>query len=504
LKILMSQFGNETNSFSIGRTTWETLVPNGWVKAEDVISQFKGTATYLGGALRAMEEDGVEPLPIDLATRGGNFGAGPLMAESCSTYAMDHITTQAKAHLGEFDGVFFAVHGGGCAENAPDLEAYSFQRMRDVIGDIPMMSSLDAHANMSHDMVRLSDGLFGIKTIPHMDCEAAGYAAAKNLIRKLRGETDPKMALRRLPRLVPPTIGCTFNTPGKEILEYTQKYKEDHNLLDVTFYYGFADADAPCSSCSVLVVADGYVPDKEADELAAQIWEMSTGFNCESLSPAQAIDLAETMVRDGYVVINEASDNPGGGCPGDGTHLLREMLRRNGEGYIMGPLTDPEAVAYIHANHRVGDRISIAIGGKVDPVNGEPIQLQDALVVNLSDGQLISASPINRGVRMSYGKSVRLRQGNVEMILVTDRFQTYDDRPFIMTGCDMTTYRIVGLKSMNHFKGYFQHTSDAIVCADPPGQCPTNLRLHDYQNVCRPILPLDDPDEVTYDGQWPK
>ena len=42
------------------------------------MSQFKGTATYIGGALRAIEEEGAEPLPVDLATRGGNFGAGPL------------------------------------------------------------------------------------------------------------------------------------------------------------------------------------------------------------------------------------------------------------------------------------------------------------------------------------------------------------------------------------------------------------------------------------------
>jgi len=504
MKILITQFGNETNSFSMGRTTWETLVPNGWVKAEDMISQFRGTASYLGGALRAMEEEGAEPLPIDLATRGGNFGAGPLMAAECSTYAMDHITDQVKEHMGEFDGVFFAVHGGGCAENAPDLEAYSLGRMRETIGEIPMMSSLDAHANMSDEMVQFSDGLFGIKTVPHIDCEEAGYRAAKNLIRKIRGEVNPKMALRRLPLLIPATNGCTLNYPGKDILEYNAQYCKDHGLLDVTFFYGFSAADAPCSSCSVLVVADGYTPDKEADELAAYVWERRHAFECESLTPAQAIDRAETLIKDGYVVINEASDNPGGGTPGDGTHLLREMLKRDGKGYIMGPLCDPGAAAYIHENHKVGDRISIKIGGKVDPVNGEPIQLDNALIVNLSDGKLVSAAPINRGVQMDYGKSVRLRQGNVEMIIVTDRFQTYDDRPFIMTGCDMTQYRIVGLKSMNHFKGYFQHTSDAIVCADPPGQCPINLKLYDYKNVYRPILPLDSDEEVNYDGSWPK
>lgn len=501
MKILITQFGNETNSFSPGRTTWETLAPQGWTRAADVVPLFRGTATYLGGALRAMEEAGAEPLPIDLATRGGNFGAGPLMTAACAAYAMDHITQQVKEHMGEFDGVFFAVHGAGCAEHAPDLEAYSFRRMREVIGSIPMMSSLDAHANVSDEMLALSDGLFGIKTVPHVDCEAAGYMAAKHLILKLQGRCEPKMALRRLPLLIPATNGRTLDGPGREILAFSERYRAEHGLLDATFFFGVSAADAPCSSCSVLAVADGYTPEREAGELAAFVWERRRGFDCESLSAAQALTRAEALCRDGYVVVNEASDNPGGGASGDGTHLLREMLKRDGRGYIMGPLYDPEAAAYIHARHRVGDRISLSVGGKSDPINGGPLQLRDAEVVNLSDGKLISAAPINCGAAMDYGKSVRLRQGNVELILVSVRFQTYDDRPFIMTGCDMSRYRVVGLKSMNHFRGYFRHTADAIVTADPPGQCPMDLKQYPYRQLCRPILPLDE--EVSYDGSWP-
>ena len=128
-------------------------------------------------------------------------------------------------------------------------------------------------------------------------------------------------------------------------------------------------------------------------------------------------------------------------------------------------------------------RIQIAVGGKTDPRGGEPVLLEDALVVNLSDGKLISAAPINRGVAMDYGKSFRLRQGNVELILVSDRFQTYDDRTFMMTGCDLSQAKVLGLKSMNHFRGYFQSRADAIVTADPPGQCPINLKLYKYKNI---------------------
>ena len=111
MKILLTQFGNETNSFSLGKTTFETLVPNGWVKGEDVLAQFKGTATYLGGALRAIEEEGAEALPVDLATRGGHFGAGPLMTAQCAEYVMDHITEEVKKHTGEFVENLFARFG---------------------------------------------------------------------------------------------------------------------------------------------------------------------------------------------------------------------------------------------------------------------------------------------------------------------------------------------------------------------------------------------------------
>jgi len=504
LRILICQFGNETNSFALGKTTWETLVPLGWVKKEDVFGQFEGTASYVGGAIRAIREAGAEPVPVDLATKGGNFGAGPTMTMECASYAMDHITEQVKENLSSIDGVFFAVHGGGSTEEEEDLEAYCFRRMREVIGDMPMMSSLDAHANMSHEMVALSDGLFGIKTVPHVDCEAAGYLAAKTLVATVRGEVKPRMALCRLPLLIPATTGFTLSGAGKEILDYTRRYREEHGLLDVTFFFGFSATDAPCSSCSVLAVADGYEPKEEAWEIANYVWQRRECFAGESLSCGEALDRAEKLVREGYVVINEASDNPGGGAPGDGTHLLREMLRRDGKGYVMGPICDPEVAGMIHRDYHVGDRITVSVGGKTDPRCGEPVLLEDALIVNLSDGRLISAAPINRGVAMNYGKSVRLRKGNVEVILVSDRFQTYDDRTFLMTGCDLSQARVLGLKSMNHFKGYFQHTADAIVTADPPGTCPIDLKLYPYQRVCRPILPLDDESQIEFTPDWGK
>ena len=141
--------------------------------------------------------------------------------------------------------------------------------------------------------------------------------------------------------------------------------------------------------------------------------------------------------------------------------------------------------------HQVGDKVDISLGGKTMALAGEPLEIKDAEIMNLCDGRFVFASPVNKGVAMSYGKSARLRKGNVEWIVVSIRYQTFDDRPYLMTGADMKDYRIVGLKSMNHFRGYFESRADAIITADTPGARPASLHLYPYQHLKRPIYPLD-------------
>lgn len=500
-RIALCQFGNETNTFAAGRMEIQNLCPEGWVSGGEVVERFAGTKTYLGGALRAITEAGDTPVGLDLLTMGGNFGAGPLMSAVCVQEALNHICAELAARKDEYDGVFFAVHGGGTAEGIDDLEGYTFQRVREVIGNKPMMSSLDLHGNITPEMLAGSDGLFGIKTVPHLDCYDAGLNAGAALCAHLAGKCTPRMALRRLPMLVTSSAGSTLTGTAKEVMDYVNFYKTEHNLLDATFFHGFSSTDRPCSSASVLVVADGYAPEAEASELAAWIWEKHAGFIAPSYSAAEAVDRALAMVKDGYVVINESSDNPGSGAPGDGTHLLREFLRRDLKRCIMGPMYDPVAAAVCH-NHKVGDKFSLELGGHKEPIAGEPLYFDEIELLSLADGKFVSAAPINFGVTMNYGPTARLRAGNVEIIVVSERFQVYDDRSFLMAGAKMEDYSIVGLKSMNHFRGYFGPIADGIIAADTPGLRPADLRSLNYQQVIRPIFPLDD--AVTYDGEWPK
>jgi microcystin degradation protein MlrC len=140
----------------------------------------------------------------------------------------------------------------------------------------------------------------------------------------------------------------------------------------------------------------------------------------------------------------------------------------------------------------VGDRISLLLGGKTGPLHGDPLYIEDAVIISLSDGEHISASPIDAGVPHSIGLSARVRTGNVEIIIGSKLTQTFDDRPFLTTGADVEQYRYVCLKSAHHFHAFFDSRAGEIIPCDTRGITSGNLSAFDYKYVIRPIYPLDE------------
>ena len=498
-RIAIFQLGYETNTFAEGFAEVADMGSGGFFPGSEVISTFAGKRAGISGILAALADKGATPVPMDMITRGGAYNAGPTLSRHCVETVLDHICAELAERADEYDGLCLAMHGAGFAEGYEDADSYYLRRIREVVGAKPITACLDLHGNISEEMISLADVYIGIKENPHTDFFEAGYLAAATLVDKLEGRCDPKMSLRRIPMLVPTANGSTLDGAGLAIKEYIRQYKEEHGLIDVAFFHSFPATDSRFTSCSVIAVADGYAPEKVAAEIAMHIWEMRHDFATDIYDAAQAIDAALTKVKDGYVVINEGTDNPGAGGPGAGTHLLREMIARDLPRSIMGPMKDPEAAAECH-RHSVGDRFHLELGGHTQAIYGEPLPLEVELLA-LCDGDFVCASPVHRGVTMHYGPSARVRCGNVEIIVVTNRFQTYDDRPFIMTGADMKDYSIVALKSSNHFRAYFRSTADAIVGASTPSAFPSDMSLLPFERLPRPIYPLDE--NVEYTGIWP-
>lgn len=485
MKIFVGRFGHEANTFSSELTDFKTFKDlSHWVRGEIIKEMFPGTPTFMGGILDIGNKYGVDMYPSSCCEC-----AAPTLSRQCVDDAMTEILEDLNNAKNGLDGICFMLHGAGVAEGIPDLESYVLRKFRAIVGDeMPICVPLDLHGNITQEMGQLAT-LFGIKHYPHVDCDKASMLAMETCVESIKRGASPKTAIVSIPLLISCAAGYTFAEPFVSIQKFFDEYKKENNLIDITLFHGFPFADTPFTSASVVVVAWDD-PQKHAEKLAEYVWERRSEFVAESLMPDQALDLAEAVKEPGYIVINELSDNPGAGTPGDGTHLLREMLKRNLPKSIYGYMYDQEAVEQI-CSHGIGDKVSFMLGGKVNSLHGEPVCIENAEILAMSNGEYISSSPMFTGVPFTIGKCARVKTGNVEIVIGSMLHQSFDDHPIRVTGADIEQYRYVGLKSAHHFRAYFEGRAAAIIPTDPPGLACCNFNQYEYKNVKRPIYPLD-------------
>ena len=491
MKIVFGCLNHEANSFASDPGTWERWFRTNFVAVGDELLQYRDKkGAHLAGMFAAAEEEGVELIPAIFGA-----GAAPVLTREALDRGVGIICDVIRKHP-DADGLCFCLHGAGIAEGIDDIETYTMRKMRETAGwRIPIAISCDLHANIKAEMLEEADaGVFGMKQYPHIDKFETGHLAMQTLIRKIRGQEDPVTAFCPLPRLIPCSVANTLRPPMKVFPDHMAEYCRTHGLIDVTFFNGFPYADTEYTGASVVVVGHrGQDVQAMANELGRWVWAHRHLTDIELLDAEAAWDKAEEAARlyGNYVLIHEASDNPGGGSPGDGTGMLREMLRRNEPGTIFGYIFDREILEKAKAAG-VGGHVSGLLGGKTGTLCGAPVPIENAEVLALSDGVGIYLTPNKVVQKVDYQGLARLRIGNSEVIVSgTCANQTYDDRPFALTSADIQDYRIVVIKSATHFRAWFQDRAKAIITANTPGTTTEDFSLFPYQKLRRPIYPLD-------------
>ena len=487
MRIGFGGMSHETNTFSSVPTTYE-MFPI--LEGQRCIDVNTGVRTYTGGLIDEANLLGIE---LVSACSTVTTPSGLITRHALETIR-DRIIFRLKELHAEkpLDAIALTLHGAGSADGYHDLEGEIIRAVREAFGpDMPIGVVLDLHGNITDTMVNYSDILIGVKGYPHVD----EYDRARDMLRHLYNMVStgekPAMRLIRMPWAFTPSKGMTISGPAHEIQQFMLKLeKEEENLLQASFFHGFPYADVAHAGVSISTLAkDQETADRTALEIAKFAWERREQFLAKSISAAEAFDKAlELGVRP--IVINESSDNPGGGAPGDGTHLLREMLRRNLPDTAFGFITDPE-VAKMAAEAGVGATISCLLGGKTDDKHGEPIELKDAYVKAISDGKHIKLSPMGKGSVMDMKLTALLKVGNVQIIVGSKANQTMDKGPFQMMGIDYEQMHILGLKSSQHFRGWWQDKAAAICPSDPPGIHCGDLEMFTHYNIDKTMYPFD-------------
>ncbi|MFD2445524.1 M81 family metallopeptidase [Bacillus sp. CGMCC 1.16607] len=485
MKILIGQVAHETNTFSNVPTTIDSFKLWDWEHGDAILQKNRGVRGFLGGLIDRAESLGHEVVPTFSAFA---YPTGIITLETFVRLKNELLDSIKSA--GEYDAICLSLHGAGVVETIDDFEGELLKSVREIVGyDTPLVVTLDLHANVTELMVKEANAIVGNNFYPHIDCYEIGQEAINLTIEIVNGNIHPTMHLLNLPLIIP--TSATSLSPAKEINELCWKWEGNEHVLDCTFYHGFPFTDIPQIGVSVLATTNNNpsLAKEAAETVAMEIWKLREEFTPKTLSPIEGINEA-LQSQQFPVVMNETSDNPGGGTPGDGTHLLRELIQQKVKKTCFGFIYDPEVVEVAH-KAGVGSTIDILLGGKTDHLHGEPIALK-AYVKCLTDGCFVYTNPIWRGRKENQGKSVRLQVDDIDIIVCSVKSQVLDDEIFKLHGINVTEYQIVALKSSTHFRACFENLSNKIITVDSPGLTTLDFTSFDYKRVNKPIYPLQD------------
>ena len=473
-RIAVGAFLHETNTFAPTKATYNDFVHGGGWPAmalgANVLKIMRNINSGLAGFVEQAEANGWEMLPTI----------------SCGASPSAHVTEDAFERIvkmmiegikaaGQLDAVYLDLHGAMVTEHLDDGEGEILARVRKVIGDdLPLVVSLDLHANVTPQMVEHADALIAYRTYPHIDMADTGRAAAKHLALLLNAKQKFAKAFRQLPFLIPISGQCTNDQPTKGIYQKLAAL-ESGAVPTLSFAPGFPAADFP--HCGPSVFAYGKTQadaDAAADAIMAIVAGHEDDFDGRIYTPDQgvrhAMELAARAKKP--IVIADTQDNPGAGGDSDTTGMLRALVRNDATRAAIGVIYDPQSAKAAHAAG-VGATITLALGGK-SGISGDAPYQETFIVEQLSDGQFVAPGPYYGGRDMDMGPSACLRIGGIRVVVSSHNAQLADQSMYRYVGIEPTEQAILVNKSSVHFRADFEPIAEKLLICAAPGAMPAD------------------------------
>lgn len=478
LRIAIAGFVQESVTFINIASTLETFQATESAGAA-VLERHRGANTPTAGFIDVCESEGCELVPLLYA---GAAAAGPTTDEAYEHYVSRIIDGLTSA--GQLDGVLLDLHGAMATPTRLDADAETLEKVRAAVGpDMPVMLALDYHANIDERTVELVQALFGYHYSPHTDMAETGKRTARCMMKTLRGEIKPVMAIRKPGVMVPSIFSATGLEPLKSIVDRSVALGEDSLVYrDVSVFAGFSYADVPNCGFSVVAVTDN---DQEAandvvDQFCEEIYNLRREVNHPELLFSVESGIAEAQrikaVEKKPVVLLEHADRMG-----DSTYLLRAALDKKISGTAVPYIADPEA-ARVAAEGGVGSIVTVTVGGYTSERAGGPVTLTGK-VLFAGEKRYFATGPYFTGRLVDLGLTVIIDTGDVMVSITSIQSTAVDDDCFKQFGLDINDYSYIVLRSKTHFRAAYDTLASAILIVDTPDWGPADLTLLDYQHV---------------------
>ncbi len=472
MKIAIGGVQHETNTFASSRATFEEFLhADAWpalARGEALLDSVRGINLPIAGFVAQAEVDRHELASLLWCSAQPS---GPVTRDAFERIASMLLEDLAAAL--PVDAVYLDLHGAMVAEHFDDADGELLRRVRALVGPhMPLLASLDLHANVSRTMLEQASVLLAYRAYPHVDMSETGVRAAR-LCAQLIGRPPMRRALRHLDFLIPLTSQCTLIEPMRSLMTRAADLERDA-VRSLHFTPGFPLADVPeCGPCVFGYGEDdsiAAVVDALADEVARAESTVTGRFWGVDEAVGRALEVARLGL--GPVILVDTQDNPGAGGNGDSTSIIRALIDAGAEGVVAGLICDPETAGQAHVAG-VGQRLRAAVGAKSGFPGETPIE-REFVVESLGDGRFMGTGPFYLGTRMNLGPMACLRTGGVRIVVASRKQQAADQAMFRHLGLEPAGQRILVLKSSVHFRADFGDLASEILIVTAPGPSPAD------------------------------
>ncbi|MFM8570313.1 MAG: M81 family metallopeptidase [Pirellula sp.] len=477
---------HESNTFIESPTTSERFAQDIVLFGDDLIDRFAGSHHEIGGFIQGLR--GSEIVPIG-AYRATPAGAIP---EDTFERIVEDLLDRTERIL-PLDGLLIAVHGAAVAEHARDADGNFLSRVRELVGqDLPIVATLDPHANLSAQMVAACDAMTAYRTNPHLDQHARGLEAAEILLKILDHQIIPALCAEFLPLVINIERQSTDEPHLKRIYQIADRQLENPKVISNSILLGFPYADVQEMGSAVLVVTDNdpVLARSMAKELYDAIWDSRDSMQGVLISVDRALDRVETETDKRFCLL-DMGDNVGGGSAADGTCIAKSLSqRRIGPSFVC--IYDPQSVRECQ-EHNVGDELRLCIGGKTDHQHGTPWECAVA-IKSFHEGKFTEDRPRHGGITaFDQGPSVvvELREAPITVLLTSRRMVPFSLNQLSSCDLDPRSFRVLVAKGVHAPLAAYREVCDAFLRVNTPGSTCADLFELNYRNRRKPLFPFE-------------
>jgi microcystin degradation protein MlrC len=475
-RILIAGYQHETNTFAPSLADWAAFTRGdsfpAFVRGQAMQEALTGINIPVAGFIDAAKRRSWTLLP--------SCWAGAIPSSYVTRDAFERIAGAIcddvrAARAGGLDAIYLDLHGAAVAEAADDSEGELLGRLRAIVGPaLPIVASLDLHANVTQRMLREADALVAYRTYPHVDMADTGALAAELLARRFKAGQREAMHSRRLPFLIPLNAQSTWLEPARSLYEELIALDREHGAV-LSFCMGFPASDF--EECAPMVWGHGALAERAVERLYAGVsepsqWQLAIHSARDAVT--QALRLADAAAKP--VVIADTQDNPGAGGDSNTTGMLHALLAQGAgkrfPGQVALGLMFDSAAGRAALEAGVGADLELALGTSVPTFTGQP---SDApvrgrfKVLAVSDGVCTLKGPMMTGLTVRLGPSACLEIDGIRIAVVSGKKQLLDRELLRLVGIHAEQMRIIVVKSSNHFRADFQPIASQVLVAKAAG-----------------------------------